>query len=213
MSPSPESEANHSAERSPARLAVFVSGNGSNLQAVIDACQAGVLPAEVAVVVSNNPEAYALHRAASADIPTMVVDRQGKGRRQFDQELAADITAIGVDLVVLAGWDHLLSEAFVTHHPVINLHPARPGTFPGLGAIERAYAAWQDGSISAGGVMVHFVPDEGIDNGPVIVSEDIAFESNETLAAYTTRVHQVEHRLLVEAIAKVLELAEQQAFR
>ena len=195
------------------RLAVLVSGNGSNLAAILDACADTTLDAEVKVVVSNRPDAYALTRASEAGVPTLVMEHRGVARRAYDAELARAVATVGVDLVVLAGWDRLLSEAFVTHHPVINLHPAKPGAFPGLGAIEKAYAGWLSGTVTSGGVMVHFVPDEGVDDGPVIVTEEVPFEVGDTLEAFTERVHATEHRLLVEAIAKVIALAARQPLR
>ncbi len=197
----------------PFRLAVLVSGNGSNLQAVLDACADGTLAAEVRVVISNRAEAYALTRAVEAGVPTLVMEQGDRPRRVYDTELARTVATVGVDLVVLAGWDRLLSEAFVAHHPVINLHPAKPGVFPGLGAIEKAFAGWQDGTVTSGGVMVHFVPDEGVDDGPVIVSEEVPFVPDDTLATFTERVRETEHRLLVEAIDKVIALAARQPLR
>ncbi len=197
----------------PFRLAVLVSGNGSNLQAVLDACADGTLAAEVRVVISNRAEAYALTRAVEAGVPTLVMEQGDRPRRVYDTELARTVATVGVDLVVLAGWDRLLSEAFVAHHPVINLHPAKPGVFPGLGAIEKAFAGWQDGTVTSGGVMVHVVPDEGVDDGPVIVSEEVPFVPDDTLATFTERVRETEHRLLVEAIDKVIALAARQPLR
>lgn len=191
-----------------ARLAVLVSGNGSNLQAVIDACRKGELAAEVAVVVSNDADAYALERASNAAIPVEIAPHQGRERAEFDQELAYTVASYDVDLVILAGWNRVLTTAFVAHHTTINLHPARPGTFRGRGAIEAAYQAWKRGEITEGGVMVHYVPDEGVDNGPVIGSASVAFVDGDSLATYEQRVHRVEHRLLVESIGTVLARAE-----
>ncbi len=197
----------------PFRLAVLVSGNGSNLQAIIDACASGTLAAEVRVVISNRPEAYALTRATDAGVPALVVEQGDRPRREYDAELARTVATVGVDLVVLAGWDRLLSEVFVAHHPVINLHPAKPGVFPGLGAIEKAWRGWRNGTVTSGGVMVHFVPDEGVDDGPVIVTEDVPFEPGDTLETFTERVHAIEHRVLVKAIDKVIALAARQPLR
>ena len=189
---------------SSARLVVLISGNGTNLQAVLDACSSGGLDAEVVAVVSNNPDAYGLQRAASAGVETVVAPHQGRDRADYDNELAYTVAAFAPDLVVLAGWDRLLTTHFVSHHTTINLHPAQPGTFPGLGAIEAAYEAWTEGRIEHGGVMVHYVPDEGVDNGPVIKWDKVRFEPGDTLERYEERVHQVEHRLLVESLATVL---------
>jgi len=194
------------------RLAVFASGHGSNLQAVLDAC-GPVLDAEVAVVVSNNPAAYALQRAAAAGVAILVREQGDQTRRDYNAALASEISSVGVDLVVLAGWDRLLTSDFVAHHPVINLHPAKPGTYPGMGAIERAYEAGQRGEETSGGVMVHFVPDEGVDNGPTIVWEEVPFVKGEVLEEFQERVHATEHRLIVEAIAHVLTLLDTQRLR
>ncbi len=186
------------------RLAVLVSSNGSNLQAILDAVADGRLGAEVALVVSNNPDAYALGRAAEAGVASIVRPQGSTPRRTYDAELARELASHDIDLVVLAGWDRLLSSEFVSIHPVINLHPAAPGAYPGLGAIERCFAAWKRGEETAGGVMVHFVPDEGVDDGPTIVWEEVPFETEDTLNTFEQRVHAVEHRLIVEAVVDVL---------
>ena len=189
----------------PGRLVVLVSGSGSNLQAVLDAVAGGRLVADVAAVVSNNPDAYALERAESAGVATVVLPHQGRNRAEYDTELAYTVATFGPDLVVLAGWNRLLTSAFVSHHITINLHPAKPGAFPGLGAIEKAYEAWRAGRIDHGGVMVHYVPDEGVDDGPVIAWEPVPFEQGDTLESFEARVHQVEHRVLVASIATALD--------
>lgn len=186
------------------RLVVLVSGNGSNLQAIIDACAAGALEAEVAAVVSNVDGVYALERARAAGIPAVVAPHRGRVRADYDAELAELVAGYEPDLVVLAGWMRLLTSKFLSRHTTINLHPAQPGAFPGLGAIEAAYEAWRQGRVEAGGVMVHHVPDEGVDDGPVIAWEPVPFEPDDTLDAFTRRVHATEHRLLVRAIAEVL---------
>lgn len=192
----------------PPRLAVLVSGNGSNLQAILDACADGRLLAQVAVVVANDPEAYALERAAAAGVPTEVRPHEGRDRATYDQELAYTVATYGADLVVLAGWNRILTTYFVGHHTTINLHPAKPGGFRGLGAIEADFARWEKGELSEGGVMVHYVPDEGVDDGPVIAWEAVPFHPGDTLDDYAKRVHTVEHRILVESIASVLARAD-----
>lgn len=193
------------------RLVVLVSGSGTNLQAVIDACASGALEAQVAAVVSNVASAYALERAERAGIPTVVLPHGGRSRAAYDEELAAVVSGYQPDLVVLAGWMRILTGAFLSRHRTINLHPAQPGAFPGVGAIEAAFEAWQRGEVTAGGVMVHHVPDEGVDNGPVIAWEPVAFQPGDTLGIFTERVHEVEHRLLVSAIAQVLGIDLRQA--
>ena len=191
----------------PARLVVMASGNGSNLGAIFEACADGRLAADVVAVVSNNADAFALQRARDADVETVVAPHAGRDRAEYDNELAYTVSSFGPDLVVLAGWMRLLTTFFLSHHTTINLHPAKPGTFPGTHAIERAFEAWHEGRIDHGGVMVHYVPDEGVDNGPVIASEEVPFLPGDTLASYEARVHAVEHDLLVDAIGTVLARA------
>lgn len=194
------------------RLVVLVSGSGTNLQAILDACgqapdgRAGAtkLAAEVVLVVSNNPQAYAIERATAAGVATSIMPHQGRDRQEYDSELAYEAKIVGADLVVLAGWNRVLTDSFLAHHTVINLHPAKPGAFPGLGAIEKAFAAWQRGEVSSGGVMVHYVPDEGIDDGPVIGWEEVPFHAGDTMATFEQRVHETEHRILIESINTAL---------
>src|SRR5512142_2383337 len=122
-----------------ARLAVLISGHGSNLQAILDACAAGKLPARVALVVSNQPDAYGLERASHAGIPAVVkTKKKEQDRAAYDQELASLVAVYRPDWVVLAGWMRILSSAFLNAFPnrVINLHPALPGAFPGTNSIE-----------------------------------------------------------------------------
>jgi formyltetrahydrofolate-dependent phosphoribosylglycinamide formyltransferase len=194
----------------PARLVVLVSGSGSNLQAILDACGQSpgsgppTLDARVVLVLSNNPDAYGLTRAAEAGVPTVVAPHQGRDRAEYDAELAYEARLVGADLVVLAGWMRILTHNFLSRHRVINLHPAKPGAFPGTHAIERAFRAWEAGEIDSGGVMVHFVPDEGVDSGPVIAWEEVGFEAGDSLEAFEARVHAAEHRLLVDSIRIVL---------
>lgn len=191
------------------RLVVLVSGSGTNLQAILDACDPDrpggpILDARVALVISNNPDAYAIERARMAGVPTSVLPHHGRDREEYDTELAYEATLVGADLVVLAGWNRVLTDPFLAHHTVINLHPAKPGAFPGLGAIARAYEAWTQGRITSGGVMVHYVPDEGIDSGPVIDWEEVPFQPGDSLESFEQRVHHTEHRLLVDCIRTVL---------
>src|SRR5512147_806572 len=154
----------------PARLVVFLSGNGSNLQAILDACAAGELPASVVTVISNKPDAYGLTRARNADIEAIHFPKlENESRQEYDARLANYATTKLPDYVVLAGWMRLLSSAFLACFPnrVINLHPALPGTFPGTHAIERAFEAYQRGEIAESGCMIHTVVPE-LDAGPVI---------------------------------------------
>ncbi len=191
------------------KLVVLVSGSGTNLQAILDASRQEApdsLRVEVALVISNREEAFALERASEAGVPTLVRSHVGLDRETYDRGIAYETTLVGADLVVLAGWDRVLTDEFLSRHRVINLHPAKPGAFPGLGAIGRAFDAWEQGRIDSGGVMVHYVPDEGIDSGPTILWEPVPFEPGDDLASFEKRVHEVEHRVLVEAIRMVIDI-------
>lgn len=194
------------------KLAVLISGNGSNLQAIIDAIRARMLDAEIVVVVSNRRNAYGLERAAQAGIPTRYHPLKpyrdaGRSRQEYDADLARILQEYRPDWVVLAGWIHILSDAFLRHFPyrVINLHPALPGQFPGATAIADAFEAYQRGEIKETGVMVHLVPDEQVDRGPVVASEAVPIYPSDNLETLTNRIHQTEHRLLVGALRRLLE--------
>jgi formyltetrahydrofolate-dependent phosphoribosylglycinamide formyltransferase len=191
------------------RLAVLISGNGSNLQALIDAVQAGELEAQIAVVVSNRQEAYGLVRAEKANVPTLYFPLKpylegGQSREAYDADLAERVAGYAPDLIVLAGWMHVLSPAFLNRFPerVLNLHPALPGQFPGTHAIERAYEAFQRSEIEHTGIMVHWVVPE-IDAGPVIATVNVPIYLIDSLTDLEARIHATEHRLLVEAVRKV----------
>ncbi len=188
------------------RLVVLISGNGSNLQAILDACASGELPASVVTVISNKPDAYGLTRARNAGIEAVHFPKQGdESRQEYDTRLANYITTKLPHYIVLAGWMRLLSSSFLSCFPnrVINLHPALPGMFPGTHAIERAFEGYQRGEIDHTGIMVHLVPDEGVDNGPVLATEIIPIHSDDTLESLEARVHEVEHLLLVAVLKKL----------
>lgn len=189
------------------RLAVLISGNGSNLQALLDASASGQLPAQIVAVVSNRPEAFGLERARRAGVPALAIAKErGQERLAYDATLAARVSAFHPDWLVLAGWMRLLTRAFLDRFPgrVVNLHPALPGVFPGVNAIERAYAAFQRGEITHTGVMVHLVPDEGVDNGPVLSQAEVPIYPTDSLETLSARVHVVEHRLLVDTLARLV---------
>ena len=191
----------------PARLVVLISGSGTNLQAILDACQDGSLPAQVTAVFSNKSGAYGLERARQASVPAIVVSKPPEQDRAcYDASLAAQVAAYQPDWVILAGWMRLLTSAFLSRFPnrVMNLHPALPGAFAGTHAIERAYEAFQAGSIHYTGVMVHLVPDEGVDNGPLLGQEIVPIYASDSLAELEERVHATEHLLLVQVLKRVI---------
>ena len=192
------------------RIVVLISGNGSNLQALIDNTISGDLPVEIAAVISNTADAYGLERARRAGIMTQVLSLEdviaaGGDRDAFDIELAALVAAYSPDLIVLAGWMLVLGHGFLDRFPngVINLHPAMPGAFPGTRAIERAHAAFHRGEIKRTGVMVHRVIAD-VDAGPVVVTEPVPIFKGETVEELEERIHLVEHNLLVAAVDLIL---------
>jgi phosphoribosylglycinamide formyltransferase 1 len=190
------------------RLVVLISGNGSNLQAILDACYSGELNAKVVSVISNKAHAYGLIRARNAGVQAIYFPKQeNESRQEYDARLAACVSTCLPDYIILAGWLRILSSAFLSSFPnrVINLHPALPRMFPGLHAIERAYEAYQRGDIKHTGVMVHLVPDEGVDNGPLLGQQEIYFQPGESLQRFEARVHDVEHKLLVNTLKTILE--------
>ncbi len=174
------------------------------MDAVASACASGVLDADVVCVVSNHPAVGAIDRAERHGIPVEVVPAGGRTRAMYDGVLAHIIESYEPDLVVLAGWMRIVTRSFVTRFPVINIHPALPGAFPGLEAIDRAFDAWQAGEINTSGVMVHWVPDEGVDDGPVVAMREVPFQSDDSRESFEARIHETEHTLLVEAIGLAL---------
>jgi len=185
------------------RLVILASGNGSNAQAIIDACASGALPAEVMALVSDHGDAKALERADAAGLPAVHVGRRnGETRADYDARLADIVTGFDPDWVVLAGWMRVLTLNFLGWFPgmVVNLHPALPGELPGLHAIERAHAEAVAGTRTRTGVMVHLVPDEGVDVGPVLATAEVPIYEADTLDELEERVHAVEHLLLVETL-------------
>ena len=194
------------------RIAILISGSGTNLEAILQAIEEGKLPGvEAALVVSNRLEAYGIKRAVKHGVPVVhfplaPYTKAGRSRREYDADIANIIRSFGVTWIVQAGWMHVFSSAFLDHFPsqVINLHPALPGTFPGTHGIERAYEAFQKGEIAHTGVMVHLVPDEGVDVGPVVVQEVVEINPEDSLDDLEERIHATEHRIFVQALHKLL---------
>jgi phosphoribosylglycinamide formyltransferase 1 len=173
-------------------IGVLVSGEGTNLQALIEAS----LP--IGAVASNRAGVHALHRADAAHIPARVFDLDRYAdREERDREMADWLQLRGVDLVVLAGYMHLLTPSFLDRFPnrVVNVHPSLLPAFPGARALEDALTE----GVDVTGVTVHYV-DEGLDTGEVIRQEPVAVEPRATLL---DRIHAVEHRLLPEVVQEL----------
>jgi phosphoribosylglycinamide formyltransferase 1 len=178
------------------KIAVLVSGEGSNLQALIDDLEASDI--EIVSVVSSREGARGLERAEAAGIETGVfslADEPDRAKR--DEALAAWLEERGVELVVLAGFMELLTPAFIRRFAgrIVNVHPALLPSFPGLGAIEQAV----EHGVKVAGVTVHFV-DEGVDSGPIVLQEAFELPYHRDIAATRQRFHEVEHRLLPRAV-------------
>ena len=189
-----------------ARLVVLASGAGTNLQAILDACDERRLQADVVAVVSDHADAGALVRASGAGAPAVHIGpRQGEPRSDYDARLADVVAGFGPDFVVLAGWMRILTMNFLGWFPdrVVNLHPALPGELPGLHAIERAWHEAVAGERTRTGVMVHLVPSESVDDGPVLATADVPILPDDTLDSLTARVHHTEHELLVDTLSSL----------
>ncbi|KAG0142400.1 hypothetical protein CROQUDRAFT_135587 [Cronartium quercuum f. sp. fusiforme G11] len=205
-------------------IVVLISGSGTNLQALIDAVPTFDHPqAKIVRVISNTKHAYGLQRAQSATppIPTTIHSLanfrksyppgfdQLEIRNAYDQSLARLVLESNPNLIVLAGFMHILSEKFLeilgSSVPVINLHPALPGCFDGANAIKRAWEAGPDGTgeISETGVMVHEVIPE-VDRGRPVVMRSVELKKNEGLIELEERMHKVEHELIVEGTREML---------
>jgi formyltetrahydrofolate-dependent phosphoribosylglycinamide formyltransferase len=188
------------------RIVVLASGSGSNLQAIIDACAAGRIDGSVVHVISDRDDAFALRRAGTAGITATHFPRHvGEPRAAYDARLADVVEQTGADLVVLAGWMRILTMSFLARFPgrVVNLHPALPGELPGTNAVTRAWEESHRGERTATGVMVHLVPDEGVDDGPVLGTATVPINPDDTLDTLTERVHAAEHHLLVDVLAEL----------
>lgn len=179
-------------------IGVLVSGSGSNLQAIIDRIEEGKLDAEIRLVVSNNPDAFALERCRKHRIPAVVIDhRLFNSREEFDERMIEALRAAGVDLVVMAGFMRILTCGFFRAFPmrIMNIHPALLPAFPGTHVQRKAL----EYGVRFSGCTVHFA-DEGVDTGPIIIQAVVPVledDIEETLAA---RILKEEHRIYPEAL-------------
>ncbi|KAL8795723.1 MAG: hypothetical protein Q9195_001774 [Heterodermia aff. obscurata] len=202
-----------------AALEMLKKPGSSNLQAIIDACRNSTIPnAGIIRVISNREKAYGLERAKRAnpkDIPTAYLnllkykkqhpatpDGIDAAREAYFEALASIVLEDKPDIVVCAGWMLIVTASFLdklaaAKVPIINLHPALPGEFNGMNAIERAYEAFQQGKIEKTGIMIHYVIKE-VDEGEPIVTKELAFKEGETLNDVEARIHELEWRAIVE---------------
>ena len=188
-------------------LGVLVSGRGTNLQAVLDGCGNGTIPARVRVVVSNRPGVMALKRAEAKGVPSYCVDFKAYGRwpdcrPRYEEDVVRILREHGVELVVLAGYDRLAGEVFLRAYPgaIINIHPALLPSFPGLHAQRDALAY----GVKVSGATVFFV-DPSVDGGPIIVQECVPVLEDDTEETLSSRILEVEHRILPRAISLIAQ--------
>ena len=180
-------------------IAVFCSGNGTNLQAIINAVKRKQLRANIALVVSDNHGAFALRRAKKAKIKTIVVERKlFNSRDDFEKEIVSCLKKEKINLLVLAGFMRVLGSVLIGAYKnkIINIHPALLPSFKGAHGIKDAF----EYGVKTTGVTIHFV-DELMDNGPIILQEAVSIKENDTLDSLEQRIHRVEHKLYYKAIA------------
>ena len=182
------------------RIAVFISGNGSNLQALIDhQAQNADCPYDIALVFSNKENAYGLQRAHKAGIPTQYFSHRDFDSRQgFEKQVVDLLQDQQIELVVLAGFMRVLSPFFVSQYDqrIINIHPSLLPNFPGLNAMEQALTA----QVSVTGCTVHLV-DNGVDTGPILDQKEVSVAADETIESLQAKIHAAEHQLYPSALA------------
>lgn len=188
------------------KLAIFASGNGTNLQAIIDNCNNKILNATISIVITNRKNAYANKRAQTNNIKNIYHPyiKNKTTRKEYDISLANLLNEYEYDLIVLAGWMHILSNDFLSKikSDIINLHPALPGQFPGKNAIEQAWDAFKLNKINKTGIMVHYVVEE-IDAGDVILTLDVDIYNDDTLETLTSRIQYYEKYILIKSISSL----------
>ncbi|MCM2264333.1 MAG: phosphoribosylglycinamide formyltransferase [Desulfuromonadales bacterium] len=185
------------------RLGILASGGGSNLQVIIDHCQEHGFPAEIAVVIANNPDAGALERAHRAGIPARCINhRDFAGREAFDTALVTALQEAGVQLVVLAGFMRIITKVMLEAFPqrIINIHPALLPAFPGLHVQQQAI----DYGARFSGCTVHFV-DGGVDTGPIIIQAVVPVLPEDTADTLAARILEQEHKIYPRAIQLIAQ--------
>ncbi len=184
------------------RIAFLVSGSGTNAENLIKKIQAGEVPADPVIVISNKPGVKALEKAMTLGVKTVVIEHKAYAdRAAFDRALSECLEKHKVDIIVLAGFMRVLTEGFVKKYygRLINIHPALLPAFPGAHAIKDAWNA----KVKETGVTVHFV-DSGVDTGPVILQHKVSVLPNDTLETLEARIHALEYELYPQALNLVL---------
>lgn len=179
-------------------LGVLVSGNGSNLQAILDAIKGGSLDARVRLVLSNRAQAFAIERAKRAHVPTLVIShREHETREAFDAALVAALQSHGVEWVAMAGFMRILTPVFFQafRGRALNIHPSLLPSFPGVHAMQQALAH----GVKVTGCTVHWV-EEGVDTGPIVAQRAVPILEGDSEDSLAERMHRAEHELYVQAL-------------
>ncbi|RFU68908.1 phosphoribosylglycinamide formyltransferase [Peribacillus saganii] len=185
------------------RIAVFASGNGSNFQAIVEAIRNKLLDATVCLLVSDNPEAFAVDRARQEDINTFIFQpKQYASKDEFEKEILEQLRLEQIELIVLAGYMRLIGNTLLNAYPrhIINIHPSLLPAFPGKDAIGQAISA----GVKETGVTVHFV-DEGMDTGTVIEQIAVPILENDTRESLQERIQYSEHQFYPSVLKKLLD--------
>jgi phosphoribosylglycinamide formyltransferase 1 len=183
------------------KIAILISGRGSNMAALLDAIRDGRLDAEAAVVVSNVEDAAGLMKARERGIETLVISHKGRAREDHDREIVAELNRRDVSVVCLAGYMRLLSAFFVRsfENRILNIHPSLLPAFPGIDAQRQAL----EHGVKVTGCTVHLV-DEQLDHGPIVMQQSIEVLDGDSVETLTSRILEHEHRIYPEALARVL---------
>lgn len=188
------------------RLAILISGRGSNMVALVDAVQSGAIPnTEVAIVLSDQPSAAGLEKARERGVETSVIERRGRTRAEHDREILAELCARQVDLVCLAGYMRILSAEFIEslRGRILNIHPSLLPLFPGLNPQQQAL----EHGAQVSGCTVHFV-DETLDGGPIIARREVPVRDDDTVETLSARILVEEHKLYPQAVIMALNQLE-----
>lgn len=180
------------------KFAVFISGNGSNLQAIIDSVTKGEIRAELSLVISSTDKAFGLKRAEKAGIKTLVFSPDNYTNRQsVDRDIVIALKEHKIDFLVLAGYMRLLTPYFIKEYPnkIINVHPSLLPSFKGAHGMKDAFTY----GVKQTGVTVHFV-NEKMDNGPIILQDTVKINEEDTLETLEAKIHRVEHRIYPQAV-------------
>lgn len=183
------------------RLALFASGNGSNVKAIIQAVNSGQISATIACIVCDEPAAYVIERAKQADITCFVLARDTLSRQEWEEQVIHYLTEKQVDFIVLAGFMRIIGNTLLHTYPqkIINIHPSLLPQFPGKQSIKDAF----DAGVKQTGVTIHWV-DSGIDTGDIIAQQALDIQPSWTLAELETAIHTIEHQLYPKTIQEII---------